>query len=519
MTQDPVLKPPALDPWWLIATGLWLAPVLFLLPLGVIWIYQQQVGLIWLVFASLCALSGLGLQLWLRHRQRQMLASRLNIPDPNWAPSASAAWALVERMAVTLEPADWPLDQPERLGLLAHQVLEQVARHFHPEIETPTLELRVPDLLLILERASRDLRMHLIERVPLSHRLTLGTLVRVYRWQAFAERLFGLYRAGRLVIDPVQAVLGEFWGELRRQGLLRARDELQRWLLQEGVRLIGRYAIELYSGRLLHDDSKPIDRLTEVSRRDLDRAAESEREPLRILVLGRANSGKSSLINALFDEPRAATDLLPRTTRGFTPYRLEAEGMGSALVLDSPAIERIDPRCLESEVAVCDLILWVSAVHRPDRQSERSVLARLRAQWARQLDRHPPPLLAVATHIDQLRPAREWQPPYDLQNPGCLKARNIRDAILTLAQDLEIPVERIIPVCLAPGRVYNVADTLWKALLANLDGAQRVRLLRCHIARQREEGWRLLRRQLAAAGRYLLRWPAVLGSRSASKGP
>jgi hypothetical protein len=48
-----------------------------------------------------------------------------------------------------------------------------------------------------------------------------------------------------------------------------------------------------------------------------------------------------------------------------------------------------------------------------------------------------------------------------------------------------------------------------------MDRAQRVRLLRCQVARRREENWTLLRRQLANAGRFLLAWPGRSSRHSA----
>jgi hypothetical protein len=102
---------------------------------------------------------------------------------------------------------------------------------------------------------------------------------------------------------------------------------------------------------------------------------------------------------------------------------------------------------------------------------------------------------------------REWLPPYDLAEPKSLKAESIQAAVEVVAADLAIPIASVIPVCLAGGRIYNVEDVLWAAILDRLDAAQRSRLLRCRDARKREENWSLVRRQLANAGRFLLALP------------
>jgi 50S ribosome-binding GTPase len=54
-----------------------------------------------------------------------------------------------------------------------------------------------------------------------------------------------------------------------------------------------------------------------------------------LLVAGQVKAGKSSLINALFGELQAATDVLACTSN-IIPYRLERNGTDLALVLDSP---------------------------------------------------------------------------------------------------------------------------------------------------------------------------------------
>jgi predicted GTPase len=376
--------------------------------------------------------------------------------------------------------------------------------------------LTLPHGLLIAERACRDLRTEIAGQIPFSHRLTLGDLVRAYRWKATAERLLDLYRAGRLVVNPVNAILSEAWERLRGRAFEAAWSDLHRWLLQEFVRKVGYYAIEVYSGRLTLTEVEHAAAITPVSGRDLaqaqaDAAARAE-EPLRILVLGRALAGKSSLINALFGRLTAPSDVVSDPAVTVAPYRLEREGLTAALVFDTPGIDTggLPPKALDRLASLADLVLWVTAAHRPDRQMERETLDRIRAGWAARLDRHSPPLLVAASHIDLLRPPREWQPPYDLVNAQGPKAVNIRAAVAAIAEDLAVPVAEVIPVCLAEGRVYNVEDSLWVTLLQRQGAADKVRLLRCLDERKRAEDWPLLRRQLAGAGRFLATLPVRL---------
>ena len=497
-----------LDRLRLAALLLWALPVAALLPLGAFWLWRSGAMLWWLGAMLICSAAGYGLQHWLLQRDRQLLAGAATQPDAHWPPKAEGAWTAVERLAEGVKPEDWPLNDGGRLWTLGQNTLDVVARYYHPQEERPLLELTVPHTLLIIERASRDLRATVTDHIPLSHRLTIGDLLRAWRWKDAAERLMNVYRAGRLVLNPLDALLSEAWGHLRGQAYGQAWTETQRWLLREYVRKVGYYAIELYSGRLTLADVEPTAQPTLISHADLTQVAEDATragEPLRIVILGRANVGKSSLINALFGRLTAATDVLPDTTSGLTPYRLEREGLTAALIFDTPGCdtERLTEKALRKVVRDADLILWVCAAHRPDRQLDRVRLDLLRSEFAARTDCRPPPVLVAVSHIDQLRPHREWQPPYDLQNPQGAKAVNIRAAVEAVAGDLAVPVATVIPVCLASERIYNVDDALWAAMLDRQDEAGKVRFLRCLEQRKREENWTLLRQQLANAGRWL----------------
>lgn len=486
-----------LDRLRLLALLLWTLPVAALAPLGVFWLWRVEALPWWLLAMVSCSAAGYGLQRWLQRRDRDLLTGAATGPDPGWPPKAENAWVVVERLAEEAKPADWPLDDGGRLWTLGRNTLDAVARHYHPTQERPLLELTVPHTLLIIERASRDLRATVTDHLPLSHSLTLGALVRAWRWKDVAERLSNVYRAGRLVVNPADALLSETWGHLRGQAYSQAWTETQRWLLREYVRKVGYYAIELYSGRLTLTDTplpEPITTEPPVT------------EPLRIVVLGRANAGKSSLINALFGRLTAATDVLPDTTMAWKAYRLERDGLDAALIFDTPGCDTalLGDKALKKMVLDADLILWICAAHRPDRDLERETLDAVRGWQAERLDRRPSPLLVVVSYIDQLRPPREWQPPYDLRDPQHTKAVNIRAAVETVAADLAVPVAAVIPVCLAEGRIYNVDDALWVAMLERQDEAGKVRFLRCLERRKRTENWTLLRRQLANAGRWLL---------------
>jgi uncharacterized protein len=480
----------------LSALVLTLLPLLALPVLGMTWLWQNQWTLFWLAALLGCGLFGYGLH-WLDTRRSLKSLAGATTASPDWPAGSAGAWERVEALAQRIDPEDWALDDAARLMELGRLALDEVAHHYHPGRERPLLELTVPHALLITERASRDLRLTISEQVPFSHQLTLGSLARMRGWSKHATRVEGVYRAGRALVDPFGSVFRELTRGVGNRIVGYGSVRLRRWLLQEYVRKIGYYGVELYSGHLL------------LSEPDMDQDVPDKAEDsecLRILVLGRSNAGKSSLINGLFGEMTAIADPLADSTRALNAYRLEREGETRALVLDTPGIdsEYLPDSVLKEAVVSADLILWVTAAPRPDRGVERVYLERI-SDWltAGAARRRPAPLIVAVSYIDQLSPIQEWSPPYDLSQPDSAKARTIKSAMEAIASDFGLATRELVPVCLAQGRVYNVEDGLWAAILGCEDDARRARFLRLLPARQRAENWALAWRQLVNTGRLI----------------
>lgn len=501
----------------LVAVILTSIPFLVLPVLGMMWLWQTDTLFYWLL--GMMAFGGTGYLLhWLlvKRDERKPLPTSTQA-DPHWPVAADAPWAAVNAFADKVTPEEWPLWDADRLWQLGKVTLELVARQFHPGTEKPLLELTVPHALLIIERASRELRIEITAHIPLSHQLTLGDIARVQRWKAFASKLETAYRLGRAAFDPTSVIFTEFRREMGNRIMGYGAERVQSWLLQEYVRKVGYYAIELYSGRLLIETTNPTHTSTADSRkatREAERIAAlaANPEPLRIVVLGRTNAGKSCLINALFGSLKAPVDELPDTTQSITPYRLEREEQTTALIFDTPGCDspQLSEKALKSAVLSADLLLWVTAANRADRAGEHELLTKVRQWLNQQAHRRPPPLIVVMSHIDQLRPAREWRPPYDLSKPKAEKARNIVAAMAAVAEDLDVTCEDIVPVSLSDERRYNVEDALWAAILSHEEEAERARFIRCMESRKREENWSLIQKQLLNAGRLLLEVPKLI---------
>lgn len=505
----------------LLAMLLAALPLLVLPILGIIWIWLSDHRALWLAAMGICTVFGYALHLltslFERSRAGVTMAGQpsraephTTTADPKWAPRDGACWDKVEEVAQRISPKDWSTTDVQRIALLGRDTLEVVARHYNPEAKKPLLELTIPHALLIIERAARDLRADIVRTIPFSHQLTMGFLLRINHWREMAQEYEKLYRLGRAVFSPYSALFHEVRRNLGNSIAGYGLGTLKAWLLREYVRKVGYYAIELYSEKLLLTDANPVAYATTATRRDIKDTVEqsvlsSTSEPLRILVLGRANVGKSSLINGLFGRLQVVTDALPGTTQALRAYRLERDGRDAALILDAPGCDTdlLPLKALRRAVLDADLILWVTAANRADRQTDREQLDRIRTWYAELPSRRLPPLVVVLTHIDQLRPIREWQPPYNLSDPLNPKAASIAAAVQAVSQDLNVPLDLTIPVCLAPGRLYNVEDTLATVILELQDESEKARFLRCLEERKGEEFWKNVKQQLKTTGRML----------------
>jgi len=497
---------------WLLL-GLFAAlPYLVLGGAGAWWLYETGWGLWWLAGAAIVSLIGWPLMRWL-HRRTPLPVPSSAGPSPDWSAAGRTAWTDVEVIAGRVPLDDSPFDQPGPLMELAKDVIETVARHFHTRSKNPALEIPVPHLLRIIELVARDLRETCSANIPGSHILTINDLRKLKRLVNLAPTLFRLYRVAALIVNPAGALAREMNVVAQDRMLNSSAAETKRWLLQFAVRKIGFYAIELYSGHLVLRGVEFAAYTTGQSRAAMaderQRAGALENEPLRILVLGQVKAGKSSLVNALFGETKAAVDVVPRT-KAVEPYLLERDGLRRAIILDTAGYEEATRTAAalqdaREEVEQCDLILLVASAGTAARDADRRLLDEVRALFQRNPDREFPPLVAALTHIDQLRPFREWNPPYDLAQPQGVKAHQIREAVEATAADLAIDIGRVIPVCLLAGQIYNVDEGLIPAILNSLDAAQRLKYLRCLREYRDEVYWRELRQQAANAGRILLK--------------
>lgn len=481
-------------------------PLLSLVLLGTLWLWQNGYVLHWAVAACVITLSAYAVERWLLRdavKSVEATSEAIERPEPGWTAREKAAWDAVSDIVATLKPNE--LTNRDAVLALGTRTIDAVARQMHPGESDPVWKFTVPEALALIERVSGELGPFVRENIPLGDRLTVRQVLTIYRWRSIigiAEMAYDLWRVIRLM-NPASAITQELRENVTHQLYDWGREELARRLAAAYVREIGRAAIDLYSGRLRVSAATLAGTVTAATREDRA-TAQTLAEPLRILVLGQIGVGKSSLINALSNEVRAAVDVLP-ATKGYTAYELTREGAPEALLTDSPGFTA-DAAAMEAQLAeadTCDLIIWVTSATRPDREAEHSALDRLRDHLNKRLSRRPPPILVVLTHIDLLRPAAEWSPPYDLANGDDAKTVSIREAIEVIAAELDCPIQTLVPVCLDASRgLYNV-DVVWARILDVMPEAQAARLLRVLEAAGNEARWRRLWSQAVNAGRVI----------------
>lgn len=501
--------------WFLLA--LWFTlPYLVLFVAGSFWLYQYGYLSIWLAVALLSTLAGWITWRWLR--KKALPGMEVAAPPPSTlAPAGQAAWSHVEAIARRAASDDFAIDQPDAWRDLAAEVLRNVARHYHPERERPELQTPISHVLRVVELAAADVRRVFSQYVPGGHLLTLGDVTRTWRMAGLAMKQYQHYYLIYRILQPLLNVQAAAIREIRDYLAGGIVDDsgrrLKAWTVELVVRRLGYYAILLYSGQLTDQPALAPDRRTRASLADERRAATAEAacddEPLRILVAGQVKAGKSSLINALFGETKAAVDVVPRT-RTVEPYLLERDGVRRALVLDTAGYEDANwsedaQRDLTRQIESvgCDLLLLVVSAINAARAPDRKLLDGLRRHYHEHPTRLPPPLLVVLTQIDRLRPPGQWDPPYNLARPDNIKAEQIAACAASVARSLDLALGDIVPVCLRADAVYNVDDALAAAVLEKLPAARRAQYLRCIRHFQTEDRLRQIWQQVVGAGRLV----------------
>ena len=437
----------------LAAIGL---PFLVSFVLGLVWLRERGALLEFSIACGVLALAtyvALNLPIWVG---KWRATSEIDEPqdsrveaDPDWSATERAAFdagrALIDRRL----KAPLPAAEMQAFGL---EVIRTVARA-SGERGKGEFDFTVPEALLLVERVASRLRGDLKSHVSISDRISVGTLIWLWRHQGRARRIYGLghgaYRVFRVTAGLPLAIIRELNDLVTSGNSAMLTGELhviaQRILYEE----IAKAATELYSGRLRMSDAELLDSILADAKLDRARLAEPD-APLRIAIAGQVSAGKSSLANALLGREAAETDAPPTTARD-TAHDGEILGMPCHLV-DLPGLDgsRDVTEAILHEADQCDILLWALPANRPGREIDRATIAEIRAGFATYPDRRVPPLLGIATFCDKLAGPGWPYPEHGMPDEG--QAR-IGEAVRAISR--EVGIAPPVPVSVGPDE-WNV---------------------------------------------------------------
>lgn len=505
-----------------VVIGLILAPFLFLSSLGSYYLWTLHWG--FFAWWPLALSMGVGYTLgWYWQRRRLLLHPPDFTAPRHWTEQDKGAWQLVQERAQAADTLP-----PEKLSTLdyylaaARELADQLAAFYHPGASDPLSDLTVPEILTVIELAAHDL-VELVDRyVPGGHLLTVRDWRRARQALDWYQPASNVYWAITALFAPLETAARY---SASKVGLSQPWQMLQQnlflWFHTAYIHRLGTYLIELNSGRLrigaaryralIEAANVPATPTTApASIAPVEPSQPASVRQVTLVVMGQVKAGKSSLINALLGEQRAATDVLPATA-GVQRYDLHPPNIPARLVLldtvgyghDGP---KADQLATTQEMAQqADLLLLVLHARNPARQADVQLLRDLFAWFAAHPQLKRPPLLVVLTHVDLLSPALEWAPPYDWRQPTRLKEEQIQRALTAAWQQVGEYAAGAVPLCTAAAKIYAIEEELLPAIAAQLDEAHGVALLRCLRGEIDETKVRKVFHQLLAAAQEAAR--------------
>ncbi|MBY0231604.1 MAG: 50S ribosome-binding GTPase, partial [Gemmataceae bacterium] len=322
----------------------------------------------------------------------------------------------------------------------AQAMAVELAQFYHPGTKDAVDNLTVPEMITAVELAAEDLGELVEKYLPGGHWLRVRDFKMAQSAMQWWERGSNAFWGVMAVLDPINTALRYTASKVGIESPMKMlQANLTGWFYTAFVNRLGHYLIELNSGRLrvgarkfreLRDRMRGTGKPVEIGARepadDVDRVT--------VTLIGQVKAGKSSLVNALIGEERARTSSLP-ATEGVHRYEAVTPGVPTALLInDTQGYGHEGPRADQLEKTFeaakgSDLVLMVLHATNPGRAADVSVLERMRAWFAARPELRCPPIVAVVTHVDLLKPSLEWKPPYDWRAGTRPKEESMRSAL------------------------------------------------------------------------------------------
>ncbi len=355
------------------------------------------------------------------------------------------------------------------------QVLEFVAKKFGKK----SLDFSIPEGLKLFEEVSRRYKVVVNEHIPGIEYLKVSYIKAGYEaYDKYGELGQKIFKAAiwgnhlkNLYLNPLK-VISDLGREQATASMTKGVvDDMQYAAKQALLDEVAAVAIDLYSGRFsIEDEALKASGVSEVD----EKRFAHELEPVRIVLVGQTSSGKSSIINALKEEMVAEVDVLPSTDSS-TVYNAFVDD-NDVRVVDLQGLDgnAKTEAVMLKEMTQADVVLWVLKANQSARELDKQLKDKFDAFYddPKNISRKQPIVITVVNQVDRLKPAEEWQPPYDLENPTSAKAKIIAQA-LEYNQTLLKP-DIALPLAIAPEKVQFGLEALKQTLIEHIADANNV---------------------------------------------
>ncbi|MFN6530461.1 GTPase family protein [Nostoc sp. ChiSLP03a] len=342
-----------------------------------------------------------------------------------------------------------------------------IAHIYNPEVQYPLLNIYVPQAYGLIRGTVDDMDRWMQKLSPVLNQVTVGQAYQGYevyrKLEPSARKFWKAWNWAQWILNPVAAVAKQASQGSSNQATQQLLGNLSQLFREAALRNLCRQAIALYGRSTLPVPATVVSTptlpqaKTQTLREILTQAQPAEaveQKPVNILLVGRTGSGKSSLINTLFQADLAAVDVLPSTDR-IQSYQWQTESGETLTLLDTPGYEQVNRaelRNLVLDYAInSDLLLLATPALDPALQMDVDFLQDIKAEIA------DLPAIAIVTQVDRLRPIREWQPPYDWEWGDRPKEIAIREATEYRAKQLGNFCNLVLPVVTSDSKTNRVA--------------------------------------------------------------